>query len=206
MAAHFHLEIITIFRNHFMRWKLGDIMGKLERIDRTLVKAGAIVDIYDDTMRLPNGKIEHWDFVHHRLGAAAVVPVLPDGRILLVRQFRPALNRFAWELPAGCRDHVDEPTSVAAKRELEEETGYSTKDELVQLLSLKTTIAFCDELVDVYLAENVEKIGDQHLDEAESIELKAWNLDELLDKIYLGEIQDGKTVSGILAYKCMNCD
>ena len=181
-------------------------MGSLERIGRTLVREGAIIDVYDDEMRLPNGKIEHWDLVHHRMGAAAVVPVLEDGRILLVRKFRPALERYTWELPAGCRDEVDEPTDLTAKRELEEETGYSSDEDLTQLLSLKTTVAFCDELVDVYLAENVHKIGGQNLDEAEDIDLKAWDLEELLDKIYLGEIQDGKTVSGILAYKCMNCD
>ncbi|MCR4674681.1 MAG: NUDIX hydrolase [Lachnospiraceae bacterium] len=174
-------------------------MGKLERMSRTLVKHGAIIDIYDDEMKLPNGDIEHWDFVHHRMGAAAVVPVLPSGEILLVRQYRPALGRYTWELPAGCRDHVDEPTETAAKRELTEETGYSS-DEFFRLLSLKTTVAFADELVDVYLAKNIKKIGKQDLDPAEDIELKKWDLDTLLDMIYAGEIQDGKTVSGILAY------
>ena len=177
-------------------------MGKLERISRTLVRQGAIVDIYDDEMRLPNGSVEHWDYVEHRMGAAAVVPVFPDGRILLVKQFRPALNRYTWELPAGCRDEKDEPTSITAKRELEEETGYSTKD-LSQLLSLKTTVAFCNELVDVYLARDIFKVSEQHLDPAEDIELKVWKLEELLDKIYAGEIQDGKTVAGILAFSTL---
>ena len=174
-------------------------MGKLERINRTLVRHGAIIDIYDDEMRLPNGEIEHWDYVHHRMGAAAVVPVLPDGKILLVKQFRPALNRYTWELPAGCRDAEDEPTSITAKRELEEETGYST-DDLSRLLSLKTTVAFCNELVDVYLAKNIYKVSEQHLDPAEDISLREWSVDELLEKIYSGEMQDGKTVAGVLAY------
>ena len=178
-------------------------MGKLERINRTLVRHGAIIDIYDDEMRLPNGSVEHWDYVHHRMGAAAVVPVLPDGKILLVKQFRPALNRYTWELPAGCRDEEDEPTSITAKRELEEETGYST-DDLSQLLSLKTTVAFCNELVDVYLAKNVYKDSEQHLDPAEDISVKEWSVDELLEKIYSGEMQDGKTVAGVLAYVAQN--
>ena len=177
-------------------------MGKLERVSRTLVRQGAIIDIYDDEMRLPNGEVEHWDYVEHRMGAAAVVPVLPDGRILLVKQFRPALNRYTWELPAGCRDVKDEPTSITAKRELAEETGYSS-DDISRILSLKTTVAFCNELVDVYLAKNIYKVSEQHLDPAEDIEFKFWEVDELLPMIYSGEMQDGKTVAGILAYTNM---
>lgn len=171
----------------------------VERIDRTLVRQGAIVDIYEDTVKLPNGNIEKWDFVAHRMGAACVVPVTPDGHILLVRQYRPALDRYTWELPAGCRDEVDEPTDITAKREMEEETGY-TSDDIVQLLSLKSTVAFCNELIDVYLARNIRRIGEQHLDPAEEISMKLWELDDILEEIYAGRIQDGKTVAGILAY------
>ncbi len=171
----------------------------VERIDRTLVRQGAIVDIYEDTVKLPNGNIEKWDFVAHRMGAACVVPVTPDGHILLVRQYRPALDRYTWELPAGCRDEVDEPTDITAKREMEEETGY-TSDDIVQLLSLKSTVAFCNELIDVYLARNIRRIGEQHLDPAEEISMKLWELDDILEEIYSGRIQDGKTVAGILAY------
>ena len=171
----------------------------VERIDRTLVRQGAIVDIYEDTVKLPNGNIEKWDFVAHRMGAACVVPVTPYGHILLVRQYRPALDRYTWELPAGCRDEVDEPTDITAKREMEEETGY-TSDDIVQLLSLKSTVAFCNELIDVYLARNIRRIGEQHLDPAEEISMKLWELDDILEEIYAGRIQDGKTVAGILAY------
>ncbi len=171
----------------------------VERIDRTLVRQGAIVDIYEDTVKLPNGKIEKWDFVAHRMGAACVVPVTPDGHILLVRQYRPALDRYTWELPAGCRDEVDEPTDITARREMEEETGY-TSDNITQLLSLKSTVAFCNELIDVYLAWDIRRIGEQNLDPAEEISMKLWELNDILDEIYAGRIQDGKTVAGILAY------
>ncbi len=176
----------------------------VERIDRTLVRQGAIVDIYEDTVKLPNGKIEKWDFVAHRMGAACVVPVTPDGHILLVRQYRPALDRYTWELPAGCRDEVDEPTDITARREMEEETGY-TSDDITQLLSLKSTVAFCNELIDVYLARDIRRIGEQNLDPAEEISMKLWELNDILEEIYAGRIQDGKTVAGILAYanKCV---
>ena len=83
--------------------------------------------------------------------------------------------------------------------ELEEETGYCS-DDLTRILSLKTTVAFCDEFIDVYLAKNL-KPGHQHLDEGEFIDVAAYGVDELCDMIYAGTIQDAKTVAGILAYK-----
>ena len=171
----------------------------IKRIKRELVHEGSILDIYTDYMELPDGKIEKWDYVEHRKGAAAVVPVLPDGRILMVRQYRNALERFTLELPAGARDTKTEPTMECAARELEEETGYRC-DDLEFLLSLKTTVAFCNELVDVYVARELIP-SEQHLDEGEVIDLEPYALDELCDLIYQGVIQDAKTVAGIMAYK-----
>ena len=154
----------------------------VKRINRRLVHAGSIVDVYSDTMELPDGNTQEWDFVSHRTGAACVLPVLDDGRIVLVHQYRPALNRMTWEVPAGCRDSLDEPTIVSS------------------LISLKTTVAFCDEAIDVYLARNL-KPGKQQLDEAEVIDVKAWTMEEALEEIYAGRIQDSKTVAAILAYE-----
>lgn len=171
---------------------------KIKRLNRELVYKGSILDIYKDTMDVGNGKIEEWDYVSHRKGAACIVPVLPDGRILMVRQYRNALERDTIEIPAGCRDSVEEDTMLCAVRELEEETGYKS-NKVSKLLNLRTTVAFCNEMVDVYLAEDLEP-GKQHLDDAEDIRVEAYELDELLDKIYSGVIQDGKTVAAILAY------
>ena len=170
----------------------------LKRIKRELVYKGSILDIYKDTMQLPNGKTEEWDYVAHRMGAAAVLPVLPDGRIVMVRQYRIALERETLEIPAGCRDSLTEDTLVSASRELEEETGYHS-DDISFLISLKTTVAFCNESIDVYLAKNLVK-GEQHLDDAEAIEVEIYSLDELCDMIYKGQLQVSKTVSAILAY------
>lgn len=174
------------------------MIEKMERISRELMYQGAIVDVYKDTMRFANGKIEEWDTVSHRMGAAAVLPVLPDGRIILVRQYRNALERETIEIPAGARDSKGEDTKETAIRELEEETGYRS-DEVEFLLSLRTTVAFCDEFVDVYVAKNLVK-GEQHLDDAESIDVEIYPLEELCEKVYAGEIQDSKTVSAIMAY------
>ena len=171
----------------------------IKRIKRELAHTGSILEIYTDYMELPDGKIEKWDYVEHRKGAAAVVPVLPDGRILMVRQYRNALERDTLEIPAGSRDSVTEPTIECASRELEEETGYRC-DNLEFLLSLRTTVAFCNEMVDVYAARDLVPT-EQHLDEGEFIELEAHPIEELCDMIYQGVIQDGKTVAAILAYK-----
>ena len=81
---------------------------KIKRLNRELVYKGSILDIYKDTMDVGNGKIEEWDFVAHRKGAACIVPVLPDGKILMVRQYRNALERDTLEIPAGARNDVTE--------------------------------------------------------------------------------------------------
>jgi ADP-ribose pyrophosphatase len=154
-------------------------------------------------MNVGNGKIEEWDYVSHRKGAACVLPVLPDGRVLMVRQYRNALERDTIEVPAGARNSIDEDTAVCAARELEEETGYKS-EKISFLLSLRTTVAFCNEMVDVYLAEDLVP-GERHLDDAEDIRVEAFELDVLLDMIYKGIIQDAKTVAAILAYRCRLC-
>lgn len=173
--------------------------NQVKRVKRELIRSGAILDIYTDTMELPDGKQEEWDFISHRKGAAAVVPVREDGKILMVRQYRNALDRMTLEIPAGSRDSVTEDTRICAARELEEETGYKSED-LSFLISLKTTVAFCDEFIDVYLARNL-KPGKQHLDEGEFIDVEAYDIDELCEMIYAGKLQDAKTVSALLAYK-----
>lgn len=173
--------------------------NQVKRVKRELIRSGAILDIYKDTMELPDGKREEWDFVSHRKGAAAVVPVRDDGKILMVRQYRNAIERMTLEIPAGSRDSVTEDTKVCAARELEEETGYQS-DDLTFLISLKTTVAFCDEFIDVYLARHL-KPGKQHLDDGEFIDVEVCDIEELCDQIYQGKIQDSKTVAALLAYK-----
>ena len=80
---------------------------EVKRIKRELMYKGSVLDIYRDTMQFENGNTAEWDFIHHN-GAAAVVPVLEDGRILMVRQYRNALERETWEIPAGKLDTPEE--------------------------------------------------------------------------------------------------
>ena len=173
--------------------------NKIKRIDRKLEFQGTILDFYTDYMQMPDGKVEKWDFISHRKGAAAVVPVMDDGKILMVHQYRNALERMTIEIPAGARNHTTEDTKICAARELEEETGYRSGD-LEFLISLKPTVAYDNEFIDIYVAKNL-KPGRQHLDEHEYIELEAMDLDVLCERIFAGEIQDAKTVAALLAYK-----
>lgn len=175
---------------------------KVERIKRELKYEGHIVKFYTDYVKVPDGKIAQWDFIGHK-GAAAVVPVMEDGKLLMVRQYRNALDRYTIEIPAGGLDSVNEPMIDCAARELEEETGYRC-EHLEFLISVKTTVAFCNEQIDVFVARNLIP-SKQHLDEDESIDIVAYTVEELCEKIYAGTIQDGKTIASVLAYKDKYC-
>ena len=166
------------------------------RLDRQLKYQGAILKIYEDTV-LANGHEAHWDFIHHD-GAAAVLPVTAEGKILMVRQYRNALDRYTLERPAGKLDDPQEPKSECAYRELEEETGFKTEN-MEYLISVNTTVAFCDEAIDIFVARNLIP-SRQHLDEDEFIDLKAYSSEELKEKILTGEIEDAKTVASLMAY------
>ncbi|MBR1771733.1 MAG: NUDIX hydrolase [Lachnospiraceae bacterium] len=172
-------------------------MADYKRLERTLIARGAIIDYYQDTMQIPNGNVAKWDLIDHK-GAAAVVAVRGDGKLIMVRQYRNALERETLEIPAGGLNGREEPTIEAAARELEEETGY-VSDDLELLNSIYTTVAFCNEKIDIYLARNLRP-GSQHLDEDEFLNAEAWSLEDLTQMIFAGEIQDSKTICGILTY------
>ena len=169
---------------------------KYERINRELIHEGSIIDYYKDTMKIPNGNTAKWDFIKHK-GAAACVAVKDNGNIIMVKQYRNALERDTIEVPAG-GINVGEDMETAAMRELEEETGYRAEKSTF-LISIRTTVAFCDERIDIYVAENLSK-SEQHLDEDEYVEILEFSLEELLEMIQNGTIQDAKTISALLAY------
>ncbi|MCI8801358.1 MAG: NUDIX hydrolase [Lachnospiraceae bacterium] len=172
-------------------------MEEYKRLKRELVANGVILDYYQDTMLIPNGNVAKWDLIDHK-GAAAVVAVREDGKLLMVRQYRNALERETLEIPAGGLNGREEPTEAAAVRELEEETGY-TCGQVELLNSIYTTVAFCNEKIDIYLARDL-KPGKQHLDEDENINVEAYSVEELKQMIFDCKIQDSKTICGILTY------
>lgn len=168
----------------------------VKRIKRELVYEGNRLNMYCDHVEV-NGRMAKWDYLHHN-GAAAVVPVREDGKILMVRQYRNALDRDTLEIPAGAVDSPQEPPIQCAYRELEEETGYRS-DSLEHLITVRTWVAFCNEKIEVYVAQNLIPTQ-QHLDEDEVIDVEAYTIEELKEKIFAGEIQDSKTIAALMAY------
>lgn len=174
-------------------------MEHIKRVGRELMYKGSMLEFYKDTIVTPDGKTVYWDHIEHK-GAAAVVAVRDDGRIIMVRQFRNSPDKETLEIPAG-GINVAEPVKTAAIRELEEETGYkAAPDNVRKLISIITAVAFCNEKVDIYVADKLTK-SVQQLDEEEYINVEYYTLQELKDMIMNGIIEDSKTISAILAYE-----
>ena len=154
---------------------------------------GNIIDVEKIIVELPNGKLASRDVVRNA-GASVVVPVISD-EIILVQQFRKPPEKVFIELPAGKLEYGEDP-AVCAARELKEETGYSA-GRLVKIMELYPAPAFSDEVLHIYLATDLIK-GEASPDEGEFITAKAYKFSEALYLIYVGFINDSKTVAGIL--------
>ena len=172
-------------------------MEEIKRLKRELVAKGAIIDYYRDTMQIPNGNTAQWDLIDHK-GAAAVVAVRDDGKILMVRQYRHAIDKYTLEIPAGGINPGEDPYE-AALRELEEETGYHA-DKAEHLIDIFTTVAFCSEMIFIYKATDLVK-SKQHLEEDEFGNVEEFTIDELVELVFNGTIQDSKTICAIMTYK-----
>lgn len=178
------------------------MVEKFERLGRNLAYTGVRINMYKDRLKTPDGREVDWDHIDHP-GAAAVIPVADDGKLILVNQYRNSVDRITLEIPAGARDSREEEFIVCAARELEEETGFHS-DDLTFLISVNTEIAFCNERIDIFVAKNL-KPAKQHLDPDEFIDVKSYSVDELTEMIFAGKIKDSKTMAAILAYKDRYC-
>lgn len=172
-------------------------MSKIKRVKREEVFHGNIITMYNDYMVNEEGREEKWQFIDHP-GAAAVVAVTDEGKILMVRQYRNSIDRMTLEIPAGKLDYKGEDRLERAKCELREETGYIA-GRMEWLINIHSWIAFTNEMINVYLATDLKK-DKQSLDEFEAIDVEEYTVDELCDMIYSGEITDGKTIAGIMSY------
>ena len=159
---------------------------------------GKILHVERWQVTCPNGRSATREIVVHK-GAAAVVPVYPDGTTLLVRQHRVAVDRVTLEIPAGKLDSAGEDPHDCAVRELEEETGLRA-GRMTLLTSLLTTPGFCTEKIAIYLAQDLSQ-GQTHPDEDEFLSLVRMPLEEAVAMIMRGEIRDGKTICGLLMAK-----
>ena len=174
-------------------------MEEVKSIKKELAYKGSIIDVYKDYVRMPDGKVVEWDFVDHK-GAAAVLPVTSDGKVVMVKQYRNALNRITLEIPAG-GINLGETPFESAVRELTEETGYCS-DKVSHLKDIVSAIGFCNETIYIYLAEDLRP-AKQNLDEDEFLDVYEYPLEEVMDLILSNQIIDGKTTAAVLAYYVM---
>jgi 8-oxo-dGTP pyrophosphatase MutT (NUDIX family) len=168
-----------------------------ERTGRELVFEGRVIAVFRDTVWTRLDAVERqadYDLVHHP-GAAAIVPLHADGTVSLLHQFRYALGREIWEIPAGTLEE-GEPFLECASRELEEETGYRAAH-WSELATFYPSPGFCDEELRVFLAEDLSE-GSGATEPDEHLETARIPLTEALGWIEAGRIVDAKSIVGLL--------
>lgn len=163
----------TIYEGKILTLKLDDVIANGHEAKREIVRKG---------------------------GAVAIIPIKANGNIVMVRQYRIAVDEELLEIPAGLMDPGEEPLETA-KRELKEETGY-TAAKWTHITEFYPTAGFCDEYVHIFMAEELTP-GETCFDETESLEIEEYKIDDLMKMILSGEIHDGKTVAGISLAKCL---
>jgi ADP-ribose pyrophosphatase len=161
------------------------------------VYKGRILDVAVEKYAMPNGRQSNFEIIRHP-GGAAVLPILPDSQILLIRQFRPAIGGMIYEIPAG-RLEPNESAQECAGRELIEEVGYAAA-QIVPLGGFWSTVGFCDEYIHLFLGQELTA-SRQALEPDEVIELCPMSLAEALNKVKNGEILDSKTQLALLKYQ-----
>ena len=169
-----------------------------KQISREEIFKGVALHVVKDEILLPNGKRSVREISLHN-GAAAVIPILPDGRVVMERQYRYAHGRVMLEIPAGKLDTPDEIPIEAAKRELREETGAVAK-KITSLGKIAPSPALINEVIHLFMAEDLS-FGENELDEGEFLDIELIHLDTLYEMVMRGEITDSKTQIAILKAK-----
>lgn len=155
---------------------------------------GRVVNLRVDTVRLPNGRISRREVVEHR-GAVAIVPLLDNETVLMIKQFRLAANEVLLEIPAGTLE-PGEPPEECAGRELEEETGYRAGT-LRRLFTQYLAPGYSQEILHVFLARDLQRTA-QQTEEDETVEVVPMSIHHAVELILSGEIKDAKTIAALL--------
>lgn len=156
---------------------------------------GSIIKVEKDTVRLPDGNTSIREVVRHP-GGVSVCAIDHDLNVYFVRQFRYPFGEVLLELPAGKIDKDGENPYDAAMRELKEETGLVASD-LVSLGQIYSSVGFCDEVIHMYMAVNIEQ-QEQCLDEGEFVKVEKMPIATAVQMVIRGEITDAKTVASLL--------
>jgi ADP-ribose pyrophosphatase len=165
------------------------------RLNHERVYDGKVFDVDRDQVRMPNGRTVTVDVVRHPK-SVVLIPVPEPGHVILIRQYRYAVNAFLWELPAGSVDEGESPEQ-AARRECHEEIG-KVPATIVRMAVMFPTPGYCDEEMVFFRVSSLEEPTEPaELDEDEDIEAKTFELRDAREMIRRGEITDMKTVAGL---------
>jgi ADP-ribose pyrophosphatase len=172
---------------------------KAGKVESRRVYTGKIISVDVDTVRFPDGSTGELEMIRHP-GASAIVPFLSDPRgedpqVLMIRQYRYAADGYLYEIPAGRLDQGENPRDCAV-RELKEETG-CTAEHFDHLLTMYTTPGFTDEKIHLFMATGLVA-GETKHEVDEFLDLHPMRLSRALEMVEAGEIQDAKTVIGLL--------
>ena len=170
-------------------------MSEAEKLASEQVFKGKVFSVDRDRVKMPNGRTVTVDVVRHSR-SVVLVPVPQPGKVILIRQYRYAVNAFLWELPAGSVDEGESPEE-AARRECHEEIGLLPST-IVRLSAMYPTPGYCDEEMVFFKASSLETPTEKAAqDEDEDIEVKTFTIGEARDMIRRGEISDMKTLVGL---------
>ncbi len=168
-------------------------------VDSKIGFSGNLLKVKVDTVILPNGNKATREVINHP-GAVAIIPILEDGSIVFVKQFRYALDTVMYEIPAGKLDAGEEP-DICAARELSEETGYEAGN-WQYLTGIVTTPGFTDEVIHLYVARDLKKF-EQHTDADEFINIEIIPENKVNEMIINGDIFDSKTLAAFAVYNLL---
>lgn len=160
---------------------------------RLILHKSRVFNLIRENVTLENGVITNLEFIEHP-GATAIIPMLTDSRVLLIRQYRHALREYIWEIPAGTLD-PQESVMNCAKRELIEETGYSA-GHWQKLGEITPVPGYSDERIHIFLATDLRP-AEQELDQDEIIKVHQCEFSEAMEMIKVGKIQDAKSIAGL---------
>ena len=161
--------------------------------NRINIHQGKVYSLIKENVTLDNGITTDMEFIEHP-GATAIIPMLNKTRIVLLNQYRHALRKYIWEIPAGTLD-LRESAMICAKRELIEETGFSA-DRWHRLGEITPVPGYSDERIHVFLATDLQP-AERHLDKDEIIEVHEVECKKALNMIRQGDIQDAKSIAGL---------
>lgn len=159
-------------------------------ISKEMIYKGKIIDVEKHQVTLPDGNISEREIVKHN-GAVAVLALTDEKEVVVVQQYRKAMEKTLLEIPAGKLEH-GEDREEAAKRELEEETGYKTK-QLELIGEMYGCPGFCDEKVSIYFTDQLIK-GEVKLDEDEFLQVQKLSITDVETLMHSQKIEDAKTM------------